>query len=469
MKMKKMTLAEITEAVGGEFIGPVDALEHTIKDITLDSRKVTEGCLFVAIKGERSDGHDYINTSLENGAVCALAEKPCDSQSGPCIRVDSTLRAIRALAEYYRKLFSDLIVIGITGSVGKTTTKEMVFSVLSEKFRVHKTSGNLNNEIGVPMTIFELREGHEAAVIEMGISDFGEMRRLSQMVRPDIVIMSIIGHSHLEFLGSREGVLAAKGEIFEYANPNGIVIVNGDDDLLREMSPARFAPSAGTIEKMSYGLREGNDIRAACVRDMGERGVGCRIDLPDSSINVYIPAFGNHMIYAALAGAAAGRAAGLDPDKIAAGIGKFQNVGKRAAIRNTGYITVIDDCYNANPDSVLSALESLSGLEGRKTAILGDMGELGGESGELHQMIGRSAAAAGIDCLISVGEKAEDIYRGSKSAGETVESWYFPEKSEFFCVLETLIHKGDIVLVKASRSMKFEDIVYELEGLRETQ
>lgn len=466
MNMKKMTLSQIMGAVGGEFNGENSTLDLSVTNITLDSRAVSDGSLFVAIKGERSDGHDYINASLEKGAVCCLSENRIDNPTGPYILVDSTLNAIKDLAEYYRSLFTTLTVIGITGSVGKTTTKEMVSAVLSGKFCVHKTSGNLNNEIGVPMTIFGLREGHEVAVIEMGISGFGEMRRLSKIVRPDIVIMSIIGHSHLEFLGNRAGVLKAKGEIFDWANPKGTVIVNGDDDLLGNMFPTDFVPSASSTRRIRYGLDETNDVRAHNIVNLGGEGMACDIALKGDSFSVHIPAFGNHMVYAALAAAASGKTLGLTTDEISRGISRFENVGKRADVTDSGYITIIDDCYNANPNSVQAALDSLAGLKGRRVAILGDMGELGEDSVQLHRAVGYYAAMSGIDCLMSVGKMAEDIYTGSKEATNGMESWYFPEKDEISSVLETLIHEGDSVLVKASRSMKFEDIVAELGAIK---
>lgn len=465
MSMKKMTLGQICKVTGGKFIGDLAQIENTINSVTLDSRTVSEGALFVAIEGERSDGHEYINASLSKGAICCLAEKRVESPEGPYILVKSTLQAIKDLAEYYRGLFPETKIIGITGSVGKTTTKEMVSSVLSEKYRVHKTTGNLNNEIGVPMTIFGLREGHEVAVIEMGISEFGEMRRLSKMVRPDVALMSIIGHSHLEFLGSREGVLKAKGEIFEYANPEGIAILNGDDDLLKNASPGDFSAKASGMETVYYGLERDNEIIAHSIDNLGATGMKCEIDLGGKCFTAQIPAYGRHIIYAALAASAVGHKLGLTPEEIACGLMNFENVGKRADIVETGFLRIIDDCYNANPNSVKAALDSLTELDGRRVAILGDMGELGDSSAELHAEVGEYAVQSGIDCLIAVGARARAIYLGAKRAEKSIEAWYFPDKEELFSVLYTLVKEGDTVLVKASRSMKFEDIVTVLSGM----
>lgn len=463
MKMRDMTLAQISSAVSGQFVGETEAMSRKVESVVMDSRAVTSGSLFVAIEGERSDGHDYIESSLKNGAVCCISEKVIDIPDGHYILVESTLQAIKDLAEFYRGLFPEVRFIGITGSVGKTTTKEMISAVLAEKYCVHKTSGNYNNEIGVPMTIFGLREGHEVSVVEMGISDFGEMGRLTKIVRPDVVVMSNIGDSHLEFLGNREGVLRAKGEIFQCANPDGVAIVNGDDKLLVDMSPGDFAPEAANMDKICYGLGEDNDIKGKSIVNLGPRGMEFDIDLQGRIIQAEVPAYGNHMVLAALAAAAVGSRLGLTPEEIRRGIGHFENVGKRADIIETGFLTLIDDCYNANPNSVKVALDSLAGLDGRRVAILGDMGELGDNSAALHTETGKYAVTR-TDCLIAVGDKAKEIYSGAKKTSESVEVWYFPNKEELFSVLYTLVRKGDTVLVKASRSMKFEDIVSELKG-----
>lgn len=464
MKMKEMTLDSAARAVGGEYIGR----EYTgaIRDIALDSRKVGEGSLFVAIRGERSDGHDYINESFKKGACCALSEKVLENPGGPYILVDSTLRAIRDLAEYYRSLF-DIKVIGVTGSVGKTTTKEMLYSILSQKYRVHKTEGNYNNEIGVPITLFGLREEHDAAIVEMGISHFGEMRRLTKMVKPDIVVMSVIGYSHLEFLGSREGVLRAKGEIFEYADQGCLAVLNGDDDLLRDMALGNFCENPKKMKKLLYGIGEKNDFRAENIRNLGAEGVECAIHRGEKRFTVHIPAFGSHMVYAALAGAAVGDSLGLNGEEIARGVSDFQNVGKRADITNTGYITIIDDCYNANPNSVKASIDSLAGLPGRRVCILGDMAELGKDGEALHYEMGKHVALSGINCLICTGALAENIYRGAKDLNPQLEMWYLPEKAEAVAVIPSVIRKGDSVLVKASRSMRFEDVVSALKAIEE--
>ena len=458
MRMRKLTIGDVISAVGGEAIGCADAPDTRIEQITLDSRTAGPGSLFVAIVGSRSDGHDYVRGCFETGAVCCLVEREVPDPGGPCILVSSTLQAIRDLAAFYRGLFDDIPFIGITGSVGKTTTKQMISSVLAQKFNVHHTEGNLNNEIGVPITIFGLREGHEAAVIEMGISDFGEMDRLSRMVRPDIAVITVIGHAHLENLGSREGVLRAKSEIFNHMPLEGTAILCGDDDLLAKLQVAQ--------RKFRYGLDSSNAVRAENISSLGIRGTALDIVADSVRFPAEIPAFGSHMVYAALAAASVGLALGLLPNEIAAGIAGFKNVGNRADIRNTGFLTYIDDCYNANPDSMGAALHSLSELPGRRVAVLGDMGELGAESGALHREVGRFAAALGIDCLLSAGKLAEQIYQGFKEQSAAQEAWYFPDREELALTLPQLLRRGDAVLVKASRFMQFEKLIPVVQGLK---
>ena len=464
MDMKPITLDQAARAVGGRLVGAPALKTAILTSVTLDSRTVEKGALFVAIRGQRSDGHDYVEQSLDAGALCCMVEREPVRSGGPYILVDSTPKALCALAAYYRSLF-DIPVIGVTGSVGKTTTKEMLYAVLSQKYRVHKTQGNYNNDIGVPITLFGLRSAHQVAVVEMGINHFGEMRVLSQMVRPDVVVMTNIGDSHLEFLGSRQGVLTAKGEIFEYAARNCLAVVNGDDPLLRNMAFSDFCQDAGGMEKLCYGIGPENDFRAEAVERGGTRQ-RWRLLWGGRQQEAKIPAFGSHMIYAALAGAAVGDHLGLNAAEIAAGIEGFQNVGKRARLMEGSFCTIIDDCYNANPNSVTAAIDSLAALPGRRVCILGDMGELGAEGPALHRQVGRHAALSGLDCLICVGALSVHTYESAKAVSPMLEAWYLPEKAEALAVLPAVIRKGDAVLVKASRSQRFEELVEALNALQ---
>jgi UDP-N-acetylmuramoyl-tripeptide--D-alanyl-D-alanine ligase len=456
MSMKPLTLETIAQVTGGTYIGD-DVLRNTrITGVVRDNREAFEGCLFVCIRGERVDGHSFANKAFGAGAACCLAEHELADACGPYVLVKSTLLALKTLGEYYRSLF-DIPVIGVTGSVGKTTAKEMTAAVLSTKFNVLRTPENLNNEIGVPLTLLSLREEHEAAVIEMGISDFGEMRRLARMVRPDICLMTAIGYCHLETLGDLDGVLRAKSEVFEFMKPDGLAVVNGDDARLKAFEPG--------VPKLTFGLNEQNDFRAVNIAPMGTTGVSCDILSDRGCLPVFIPAFGSHMALGALPAAAIGRRLGLTDEEIRLGLLNYAPVGGRANIYDTGFITLIDDCYNANQNSMAASVKSLATLEGRRVAILGDMNELGRDSDELHRELGVLVAKSGVDCLICCGARAEFIYKGLISTGLEREAWHFPLKDALFAVLPSLIHKGDTVLVKASHSQRFEEIVEELKKL----
>ena len=460
MKMKPLTLEKIAEVTGGEYRGPARRRRDKITAVTTDSRDIERGALFVCIEGARFDGHDFALQAAKDGAACRLAEKALDD-GYPYVLVDSTLRALRVLAEYYRGLFT-IPVVGIIGSVGKTTAKEMCADVLSRSMSVLKTPANLNNEIGVPLTLLSLREEHEAAVVEMGISDFGEMRRLAKMVRPDICVMTSIGYCHLENLGDLDGVLRAKSEVFEFMAEDGIAIVNGDDEKLRSFDPG--------IRKITYGMNEGNDYRAENVENLGFDGVACDIVSGDFTIFTLIPAFGTHIVYGALAAAAVGRTLGADGESILRGIADYHPVGSRANVIDTGILTVIDDCYNANPNSMAAAIRSLASLralgsrQGKRVAILGDMLELGTDSRELHRSMGALAANRNIDLLLCVGDEAWAIYEGYIDIKPG--AMWFRTKEELYPRLEELINRGDVVLVKASHSMGFSDIVDKLREVR---
>ena len=461
MNMKPLTLGEAAAAMGGKLID--GGGEVLIRQVVMDSRLDVEGALFVAICGARADGHGFVGDVLCRGAVACLVEREMEGVSGAQIVVDSTLRAVRDLAAYYRELF-DIPVIGITGSVGKTSTKEMLATVLSEKFLVHKTAGNLNNELGVPMTLLGLREGHQAAVIEMGISDFGEMTRLTEMVRPTIAMITIIGYAHLDNLGDRAGVYRAKTEILHGLAEDGLALFNGDDDLLRPCRVTDISPEKTGVEKRLYGLEACNDYQATDIVTQGEAGTTCTLHLGEESMAVTIPAFGLPFVYAALAAAAVGHRLGMTKEEITRGIVAFQTVSGRVNVCKTACLTIIDDCYNANPSSVRASLTSLAGLSGRRVAVLGDMGELGPDAATLHREIGETVGESGIDALIVVGEMSGHTYAGAKSARPDLLAWHFPDKGEALAVLPSLVMRGDQVLVKASRFMRFEEIVTALKA-----
>ena len=446
--MRGLTIENIIAACHGDYFGPLELLRREVSAVVSDSRKVEKDCLFAAISGERVDGHDFIPAVMEAGALCCIGEKVPDKNCRPFIRVRDTVAALQLIAEFYRTRF-DIPFIGITGSVGKTTAKEMVAAVLSQKYKVLKTAGNFNNDLGVPLTIFSLRDEHTAAVVEMGISHFGDMSRLTRIVKPDYGLFTNIGHAHLEYLGDRAGVLKAKGEMIEWLAPKGKVFCCGDDDML---SGADFGR-----EKISYGLGENCLVRAEDIRRDSEGGTYCTVVGMGRSFKVHIKAFGEHMISAALAGAAVGIELGLSDSEIAAGIAEYESVGSRARLINTGKISVIDDCYNSNPTSLASSLRSLAASEGRKVAIIGDMLELGENAAQLHFESGEYAAALGIDCVLCCGGLSAEAARGAGKKG-----CWFESKEAMIAALGEYVNPGDTVLVKASRGMKFEEITAAL-------
>lgn len=453
--MKAFTVRDALNACKGEFCGDESALDRIVASVSSDSRTAGENSLFVAFKGARADGHRFMAACLKNGASCCISERaPEGEHETPCIVVKSSLAAVGDIAAWQRRRY-DIPVIGITGSVGKTTTKEMVSAVLNRSFKTHKTEKNFNNELGVPQTLFAMPEDSEAAVIEMGISDFGEMTRLTQIVRPNIAVISIIGDSHLEFLHDRAGVLRAKSEIFSTMRENDLAVLNGDDAYLKNFDTG--------IRTVTYGKNPDNDFVADHIENLAGNGMRMRIGHHGTSFSVHIPAYGAHMVYAALAGCACGWAMGMSNEDIAAGIADYQTVGDRAKLIDTGKITVISDCYNANPNSTVSAIDSLITLNGRKVCILGDMLELGENTLSLHEGIGKKAADCGVDLIIACGKLSEATYRGALRAGAN--ALYFEDKQTAIEALNSLIHVGDQVLVKASHSMAFEDFVKALEAL----
>lgn len=449
--MQHLTPDVIRDITGGEASCALPPEEITA--ITTDSRALTPGCLFAAIPGSRADGHDFIASAAEKGASCVLCNRFVAADV-PQIKVPDTQAALRAIAAFYRSRF-DFPFIGVTGSVGKTTAKEMIASVLSARFDTLRTEKNFNNELGVPLTLFRLRAGHEAAVIEMGISGFGEMTRLTDMVRPSIAVFTLIGDAHLEFLGDRAGVLRAKSEIVAGMPSNGVVIANGDDELLREHAFGR--------RTVLFGTGENCGVRAVEAENDGLDGMRCVILAGDRRIPVRIPAFGRHMIYAALMGAAVGLELGLTDEEIRTGIAQFQNVGSRGRVVTTGFCTILDDCYNANPTSVKAALDSLAMLPGRHVAILGDMLELGENGPALHAELGRYAAGTGA-VVAACGALSKHTANG---AGEAAR-WY-PDTASLIAALPQIVKRGDAVLVKASRSMGFEAVVQAISQVNGTE
>lgn len=478
--MKKMTLANIAQAVGGmlhtEMLPAGLSADHTeASSVVHNSRQLEQGGIFIAMRGERVDGHSFINQVFEAGALGVICEEAPAQPKGAYILVENSFQALKDLAEYYRSQL-DLKVVGITGSAGKTSTKEFVASVLSQRYRVLKTEKNYNNEVGLPLTVLQIREDCEITVLEMGISDFGEMHRLSKIAKPDVCLITNIGQCHLENLGTRDGILKAKSEIFDYMQEGGQICLNGDDDKLVTIREVR-----GSVP-VFFGIGSDNAVYADNFENRGLIGSRAQIHMKayagqdESSFEAEIPLPGEHMLYNALAAAAVGRIFGLAAGQIQAGIRDVKAVDGRSHVIHTDRLTLIDDCYNANPVSVKAALDLLHMTElsdvsedaacihqtVRKVAVLGDMFELGAEEAALHREVGAYAAKTQIDVLVCVGSLCKHMYDGAVEVHSVTSCHYFENKEAFEAQMETIIQDGDLVLVKASHGMHFEELIQML-------
>ena len=456
--MKNLSLRNITEACQGTYHGDESLLDIEVEGVVIDSRKVKKNDLFVAIDGVRVNAHKFIPDTIEKGALCVVSHEDLGETDYPYILVESTGQALLDIAKLYRNAF-DIKVVGITGSVGKTSTKEMIASVLSQKYNVHKTLGNFNNEWGLPITIFEMNGSHQIAVLEMGVNHFGEMRRLSSVASPDICVITNIGVAHLEFFKTREGILQEKSQMIQDMKDGGTIILNGDDDLLSQMGPVKG------VTPEFFGTTPDNDVYADNIEPQGLKGTACTIHLPDGSqFDCIVPVPGIHMVSNALAGASVGYALELTPEEIKAGIEGLPSIPGRNHIIKTDKIIVLDDCYNANPISMKASIDVLNMAIGRKVAVLGDMGELGEEASELHREVGEYAAEKGIDVVCAIGPVSKALAEGAKMGSVTEVHW-FETKKEFLDTYKEIILPGDNVLVKASHGMAFPEIVDALQTL----
>ena len=465
--MRGLTLRHLADACGGILrLAPgYEQLANTEAEcIITDSRQAEEGAVFAAIRGERADGHAFIPQVFAAGALAVITEEDLPAEDGfpAWIRVSSTLQALKEIAEYYLRVIQ-IPVVGITGSVGKTSTKEMIASVLAQKYCVLKTAGNFNNELGVPLTVFRIRDEHQIAVLEMGISQFGEMHRLSRIARPDTCVITNIGRCHLEFLKDRDGVLRAKTEIFDFLQEDGHVILNGNDDKLcavqnvHGIHPVFFGFPEEEQTPLSYWADE--------LREQGLAGTKCRIHTPEGSFEVMVPGPGRHMVMNALAAAAVGRTYGLDDEQIRAGIESLEAVDGRFHLIRTDQLLIVDDCYNANPASMEASLSALGSVPGRKIAILGDMFELGRDELQMHREVGQYAAGAGLDLLVGIGPRSRELVAGAQEDNPSLPVRYYETLPAFLSELEALpLQKGDTVLVKASHGMQFVQIVEALKN-----
>lgn len=474
----KLTIKEIAEACGGKLVlqGQNTDYDVRVSSVVTDSRKVEEGGVFLAIVGERVDGHRFISQVFSQGAALAVTQKTPEqveqetgadcSGWGSYVLVEDCLQALKEIAEAYRRKL-DIRVVGVTGSVGKTSTKEFIAGVLAEKYKVLKTEGNFNNEIGVPLTLLRIREEHQAAVVEMGISDFGEMHRLSKMVRPDVCVITNIGQCHLENLKTRDGVLKAKSEIFDFMAEDGEICLNGEDDKLASLKEIKGRKP----HFFGLGGNAAEEVAAVDIESRGLWGSDAALKMTGLSetIPVHVPLPGKHMVLNAAAAACVARLFGLTPEQIADGIGKIMPVSGRNHLIRLESCTLIDDCYNANPVSMKAAVDLLAMADTPKVAILGDMFELGENAAALHEEVGRYAAEKGIDGILCVGQLSEGMYQAAAERAEgTRHIAHFPTVDALLDCLKKerreYIPDGSTVLIKASHGMEF---VRVLEALKE--
>lgn len=452
--MKGISLDKIAQAVDGRvenrelFTGPY------IHGVSIDSRQINEGDLYVPIIGERFDGHDFIHQAVQAGAALVFANEDVQVEASvTVIYVKNTKKALGRLAAYYRSLF-DIPFIAITGSVGKTSTKEMVASILSKKYKVLKTEGNFNNDIGLPLTLLSLQEDHEIAVIEMGMNHFGEICYLSEITKPTMGIITNIGVSHIEFLGSQLGIYEAKTEMLEHIAPGGDLILFGDDPYLGRIE----APKPFDIHR--YGFGDKNDCKVLGHSLTASGGQKMTVSTTRGIYNIEVDYAGRHILVNGLAGLIAGECLGLEQEEILEGIRAYKPAKMRLNLIHLDCgMTIIDDCYNASVDSMKSTVDTLLSLGGgRKTvAILGSMFEMGGYSDDGHYDVGLYVATSGVDQLICIGQATGPMVKGAVDNGmDESQVSFFEDQSLLFAQLDSLIDCKSVIAIKASRGMKLE-------------
>lgn len=441
--MEKLKLSEIAPYLGATYNKDAE-----FDSVCIDTRKITKGCLFICIKGERFDAHQFADEALSFGASAVMIHSDIEP-NGAYIKVDDTSKAMLSLSGYYRSKF-DIPVIGLTGSVGKTTTKEFTHLVVSAKYNAIKTLGNLNNEIGVPQMLFQIDKSTEAAVIEMGMNHFGEISRLVNEVKPTIGLITNIGVSHIENLGSREGILKAKLELCEGLAEGAPLILNGDNDMLQTVKDEHH-------KVVFYGIENG-EIKAENIVET-DNSTSFDVAYYGKKQHITIPTIGIHNVYNALAAFAVGYFLNVEPQSAADALGTYVPAGMRQKVVDVDGITSIEDCYNASPDSMRAALKTLSNIKGnKKIAVLGDMLELGDYAKTAHTEVGKAVAENKIDYLLAYGNDAKFYVDGAKQDG-VENAFLFDDKEKLSEMLLNIATKGDAILFKGSRGMKLEDVI----------
>lgn len=463
----KRTLEQILTMAGG--LG----MDHAppslvVQGVSTDSRTLAPGNLFIPLVGKNVDGHQFAEEARQKGAIAALWQEghPLEPPRGfPVIRVDDTLQALQRLAHAYRSQLN-VRVIAVTGSNGKTTTKDMIASILATTYRVHKTQGNLNNHIGLPLTLLSMDEQTEMAVIEMGMSGRGEIALLSRLALPECAVVTNIGESHLLQLGSREEIARAKVEILGGLSEGGLFVYNGDEPLIEQAVMEPSTPKPSEWLRYRFGFGSDNDIYPLIIM-MESTGTTFKTNLPGSG-HYRIPMLGRHNVVNALAAVAVCKYMGVQDADIAEGFRNLKPTGMRIErITTPSGITILNDAYNASPTSMKAAIELLQELPGynRKLAVLGDMLELGPEEVRFHQEIGQLAAASGIDRLFAYGPLAKYLVAEAAKWMSPGKACWFDNKDQLIDALLAEVKQGDIVLVKGSRSMRLEEVVYSLKNV----
>lgn len=483
INMKAVKAVTLAEAVGGKILsGDEDLL---ITSVSTNSKEIQQGTLFVPIIGERVDAHSFIDMALEAGAVATFTQKPIKEykEGKVYIQVADTLLALQLAAAFYRSQFS-MPLIGITGSVGKTTTKEMIAAALGTKKKVLKTKGNMNSQVGLPLMMFELEEDIEVAVIEMGMSEVGEMHRLSTIAKPDMAVMTNIGVSHIGQLGSKENIRKEKLNIIDEFSGNNPVYVNGDDPLLgeikgfvdkrkndKEVPEGLFDEDTykklGQIQVFEFGTGENCTYRGEDIKTVGENTYFTYVSESEKE-EVVLSVLGNHNVNNAVVALAIAQKLGIKPEVAKTGLEKYQPIDKRGQVFEVKGMKIIDDTYNASPDSMKSGADMLLAMEGlkRKILVLADVMELGEVSRDCHYEVGTFLAKKPLDAVICVGMEAKAICEGINDNTNTVLTRHFVDKPQAIAFLKDYVKEGDGVLVKGSRGMHMEEVVEALKSDR---
>ena len=452
--MKVITIGEIAEAVRGSLVAGCSSVQ--VSGVSTDTRKITDNEVFFALKGEKTDGHDYINKAYEAGCRAAVVSRKINGCDGMAqILVEDTLKALQDLAKYYLQGFDKLFKVGVTGSTGKTSTKELLFWSLSGKYKTAKNMGNFNNHIGMPLTALSVESDHQAAIFEMGMGHFGEVDLLADIARPDMALITNIGVSHIADLGSRENILKAKMEITNYFDEGSKLIINYDNDLL---SSENWDDKKYKVIKV--GSSQECDYIINKITDRSEEGVDLILQVGEKEYGFRIPIPGVHNGHNGAMAVAAAAEAGVELSLVADTISKCQHTDKRLVICNSSHgVKVIDDTYNASPDSMRAGIDVLLSVEGnRKIAILGDMLGMGQDTEKYHREVGEYAGLKKLDMVLSVGQDSRFI---SDSASEYIGSEkarHYGSREELIAELDDLIKPGDAVLIKASRAIGMEMI-----------